>query len=158
MGDDVNFVCLYIDAASQSNHSNFPRSFRCSVRRYSDPSKPHLQNPHLNYYNATTRNSISRTSPTSPSTTRKSSPTVIMPRQGRSGGGSRPSRGGSRPMVPASKPAPVQSRPATTSAMPSQNRAGPPAAPGQTSGVPAVQQPQTGGGGGMMSNIISTGM
>lgn len=109
-----------------------------------------------NYIATTTNSSIPRISQASPYKNRKPSPIVKMPRQGRSGGGSRPSRGGSRPVVPASKPAPVQSRPATTSAMPP--RAGPPAATGQTSGVPAVQQPQSGGGGGMMSNIISTGM
>lgn len=90
-----------------------------------------------------------------------------MPRSSRSGGGSRPARAGAplsgRPTVPAAKPAPVQTRPATTAAMPSSQYGrpnGPPAAPGQqhqTSGVPAV--PQTGGGGGgMLSNIVSTGM
>lgn len=79
-----------------------------------------------------------------------------MARQGRSGGGSRPSRPvGARPTVPAAKPAPVQNRPATTAAMP--RSAGPPAAPGAAPGVPAVQQ-SGGAGGGMMSNIISTGM
>lgn len=89
-----------------------------------------------------------------------------MARSGRSGGGSRPVRGGSRPTMPAAKPAPspIQARSASTSAMPANQTAfGRPAASvpaktGTQAGVPAVQQPQTGGGGGMLSNIVSTGM
>jgi len=83
-----------------------------------------------------------------------------MARQGRSGRGSAPSRPMSRPTVSAAKPAPVQqSRSASTTAMPTQ-RTGPPAttgAQGAPAGVPAVQGPSSGGGG-MLSNIVSTGM
>jgi len=83
-----------------------------------------------------------------------------MARSGRSGGGSRPARAGApvsrRPTVPASNPAPTQTRSATTSAYPGKP-AGPPAAPGQAAGVPAVSGAPAAGGG-MMSNIISTGM
>jgi hypothetical protein len=88
----------------------------------------------------------------SPSTTRhraskQPSQHNNMPRQGRSGGGSRPSR----PTVPSRAPAPQQTRPATTAAYPPArpNQAAPPAA--APTAPPATSQ-----GPGLFGQMAST--
>lgn len=67
-----------------------------------------------------------------------------MPRQGRSGGGSRPSR----PTVAPQRPAPQQTRPATTAAYP----------PAKTQAAPPAQQQQQQGsaGPGLFGQMAST--
>lgn len=75
-----------------------------------------------------------------------------MPRQSRSGGGSRPSR----PTVAPSRPAPQQTRPATTAAYPPARAAPAPAAPPAAAPAPVQAQPQASAGPGLFGQMAST--